>query len=67
MSSVRMLKLSNLTSPSLMHETGHSMLVHWDNPEGWNEEGGGRGFGTGDTCRCMANSCQCMAKTTTIL
>ena len=24
-----------------MHETGHSELVHWDNPEGW--EGGGRG------------------------
>ena len=40
MSSVRMLKLSNLTSPSLMHETGHSKLVHWDNPEGW--DGGGR-------------------------
>ena len=20
------------------------MLVHWDNPEGWNEEGGGRGL-----------------------
>ena len=26
-----------------MHETGHSKLVHWDNPEGWDEEGGGRG------------------------
>ena len=27
-----------------MHETGHSKPVHWDNPEGWNEEGGGRGL-----------------------
>ena len=24
-----------------MHETGHSKLVHWDNPEGWDEKGGG--------------------------
>ena len=26
-----------------MHETGHSGLVHWDDPEGWNgwEVGGG--------------------------
>jgi len=27
-----------------MHEAGHSKLVLWDNPEGWGEEGGGRGF-----------------------
>ena len=36
-----------ITSPSLMHETGHSKLVHWDNPEGWDGEGGRREFGTG--------------------
>ena len=28
-----------MTSPSSMHETGHSKLVHWDNPEGWDGEG----------------------------
>ena len=28
-----------------MHETGHSKLVHWDNPEGWDGEEGGRGAG----------------------
>ena len=27
-----------------MHETGHSKLVHWDNPERWDGKGGGRGF-----------------------
>ena len=27
-----------------MHKTGCSGLVHWDNPEGWDGEGGGRGF-----------------------
>ena len=26
----------------LMHETGCSGLVHWDDPEGWDGEGGGR-------------------------
>ena len=30
-----------MTSPSSMHETGHSKLVHWDNPEGWEGEGVG--------------------------
>ena len=34
-----------MTSPDSMHETGHSKLVHWDNPEGWDEEGGS-GWGT---------------------
>ena len=29
-----------MTSPSSVHETGHSKLVHWDNPEGWDGEGG---------------------------
>ena len=26
-----------------MHEAGSSGLVHWDDPEGWDGEGGGRG------------------------
>ena len=25
-----------------MHETGCSGLVHWEDPEGWGGEGGGR-------------------------
>ena len=25
-----------------MHETGRSGPVHWDDPEGWDGEGGGR-------------------------
>ena len=31
--------VKQITSPSSMHETGHSKLVHWDNPEGWDGEG----------------------------
>ena len=34
--------VKQMTSPSLMHETGHSKPVHWDNPEGWDGEGDGR-------------------------
>ena len=30
-----------------MQETGHSKPVHWDSPEGWGGEGGGRGFRMG--------------------
>ena len=45
-----------------MHETGCLGLVHWDDPEGWDGEGGERGFRMGNKCRPMADSCQCMAK-----
>ena len=34
-------------SPGLMHETGCSGLVHWDDPEGWDREGGRRGVQDG--------------------
>ena len=40
---MRMFYVKQMTSPSLMHDTGHSKLVHWDNPEGRDGEGGGRG------------------------
>ena len=49
-----------------MHETGCSGLVHWDDPEGWDVGEVGGGFRIGDTCTPMAESCECMAKTTTI-
>ena len=32
-----------ITSPGLMQDTGCLGLVHWDDPEGWYREGGGRG------------------------
>ena len=36
-----------MTSPSSMHETEPSKPVHWDNPEGLDGEGGGRGVQEG--------------------
>ena len=38
-----------MTSPSSMNEKGHSKAVHWDNPEGWDGERGGRGVWDGGT------------------
>ena len=35
-------------SPGSIHDTGCSGLVHWDDPEGWDEEGGGKGVQDGD-------------------
>ena len=34
-----------ITSPGSMQDTGSLGLVHWDDPEGWYGEGGGRGSG----------------------
>ena len=36
-----------IASPVLMHDTGCSGLVHWDDPEGRDGEGGGRASGWG--------------------
>ena len=40
--------MKQITSPGRMHETGCSGLVHWDDAEGWDGEGGGRGFQAGE-------------------
>ena len=43
--------MKQIASPSSMHDTGCLGLVHWDDPEGWYREGGGRGFRMGKyTC-----------------
>ena len=34
--------MKQVVSPDSMHDTGCLGLVHWDNPEGWYGEGGGR-------------------------
>ena len=36
------------TSPGSMHDTWCSGLVHWDDPEGWDGEGGRRGVQYGE-------------------
>ena len=39
--------VKQIASPGSLHETGCSGLVHWDDPEGWDGEGGGRGLQDG--------------------
>ena len=59
--------VKQIISSGSMHKTGCSGPMHWDDPDGWDREDGGRVFRMGNTCTPMADSCQCMAKTTTIL
>ena len=33
--------VKQIASPGSMHETGCSGPMHWDDPEGWDGEGGG--------------------------
>ena len=40
--------MKRIASPGSMHETGCSGLMHWDDPEGWDGEGGGRGVQDGE-------------------
>ena len=39
--------VKQIASTGLIHETGHSGLVHWDDPEGWDGEEGGKGVQDG--------------------
>ena len=50
-----------------MHETGCSGLVHWDDPEGWDGEGGGRGVQDGEHVYTCAGFMLMYGKTNTIL
>ena len=51
-----------IASPGSMHETGCLRLLHWDDPEEWDGEGGGGRVRMGKTCTPVVDSCQCMAK-----
>ena len=59
--------MKRVTSPGLMHDTGCLELVHWEDPEGWCGEGGGRreeggGFRMGNTCILVVDSFRYLAK-----
>ena len=50
-----------------MHDTGFSGLMHWDDPEGWDVEGGGRGIQYGEHMYTRGGFMSMYGKTTTIL
>ena len=60
-------RVKQITSPGGMHEMGaQGWCTGKTQRDGMGRELGG-GIGMGNTCKSMAESCQCMAKTTTIL
>ena len=40
--------MKRIASPGLMQDTGCLGLVHWDDPEGWGGEEGGKGVQDGE-------------------
>ena len=40
--------VKQIAGPGSMHETGRSGLVHWDDLEGWDGEGGRKGVQDGE-------------------
>ena len=56
-----------ITSPGSMHETGCSGLVHWDDPEGWGGEWGGRGVQDAEHMYTCGGFMSMYGKTNTIL
>jgi len=59
--------MKRVTSPSLMHHTGCLGLVHWDDPEGWYGEGGGRRVQDGEHVYTCGRFMLIYGKTNTIL
>ena len=56
-----------VASPGLMHDTGCLGLVHWDDPEGWYGEGGGRRVQDGEHMYTCGRFISIFGKTNTIL
>ena len=56
-----------IASPGSMQDTGCLGLVHWDNPEGWYEEGDGREVQDGEHVYTCGRFMLIYGKTNTIL
>ena len=60
-------RVKQITSPGWMHETSAQAWCTGKTQRDQVERELGGGIGMGNTCKSMADSCQCMAKPTTIL
>ena len=60
-------RLKQITSPGWVHETSAQACCTGKTQRNWVEREMARGIGMGNTCKSMADSCQCMTKPTTIL
>ena len=63
----KILYVKRIASPGLMRDTGCSGLVHWDDPEGWDGERGGRGIQDGEHMYTHGGFKSMYDKTNTIL
>ena len=59
--------MKRIASPSSMHDTGCLGLVHWDDPEGWYGEGGGKGVQDGEHVYTCGRFMLIYGKTNTVL
>ena len=59
--------MKRVASPGSMHNTGCLELVHWDDPEGWYREGGGRRVQDGEHMYTCGGFMLIYGKTNTIL
>ena len=59
--------VKQITSPGWMHETSARAWSTGKTQRDQVEREVGGGIGMGNTCKSMADSCQCMTKPTTIL
>jgi len=60
--------IENLTAcPGSMHDAGCLGLVHWDSPEGWYGEGGGRRVRDGEHMYTCGGFILIFGKTNTIM
>ena len=59
--------MKRVASPGSMHDTGCLGLVHWDDPERWNGEGGGRRVQDGEHMYTCGGFILIFGKTNTIM
>ena len=59
--------MKQVASPGSMHDTGCLGLVHWDDPEGWTGEGGGRRVQDGEHMYTCGRFILIFGKTNTIM
>ena len=60
-------RVKQITGPGWMHERSARAWCTGKSQRNQVEREVGGGIGMGNTCKSMADSCQCMTKTTTIL
>ena len=59
--------MKRVASPDSMHDTGCLGLVHWDDPEGWYGETGGRRVQDGEHMYACGGFISIYGRTNTIL